>query len=365
MRAILLSLLAIALSAFAATTASAAVQLTGFDKRLCSIDAETSSVLAPGWVQAAPRTDNRPIDFPRDEMKMRGEGVVTLAFVIGADGQVRDVRVEDAVGPPSFRQISIDAVKSWKYQPATLNGKPVESRWGLNIEYVIESRDRNARHTHFLKFYDKGRKLLADGKPREAIEALNKVFGTWTNIYEVAMTSSILAKAYYELKDYPAAQHHAAHATISHARFLNDGMVPPTLRLGMKLAADAGDYRTALCAYIEARDLLPKTEAPGPISRAQADALAREILAKLASNEPLEASATLDPNGNWALPLERPRFVFTGAPANMPFSLNCIAATVNGVAVNGKEHEAPHGAGPCRLSVVGKPGTTFTVRVMH
>lgn len=367
MRAIFLSFLAITLGVVATTNASAAVQLTGFDKRLCAIDPETSSVLVPGWTAPIIRKDGPGISYPRDELRMYGEGVVQLHLIVGADGRVRHASVVDSVGPSTFRQFSLDAAKAFLYTPATLNGKPIEARVALTIAYAIDGdRDRMARHTHFLKFYDKGRKLLAEGKPREAIEELNKVFGTWTNMYEVAMTSSILAKAHYELKEYDQAMLHVGHATLEDNIYLNDGMAPPAMRLRMKLAADAGDHREALCTYLRARDLkMPKTEAPGPVSRAEADAIAKASLAALASPEPLRLSATIDANGAWSASLERPRFVFEGAPANMPFALTCIAAYVENVAAPGKEYQTPPDAGPCSLSVEGKPGTRFMVRVMH
>ena len=49
---------------------------------------------------------------------------MTLWLVVGADGLPRDVAVKAPLSP-ALDAAAVDAVKKWKFSPATRNGKPV------------------------------------------------------------------------------------------------------------------------------------------------------------------------------------------------------------------------------------------------
>jgi periplasmic protein TonB len=51
-------------------------------------------------------------------------GTVKLHVVIGVDGGVK--QVEFISGPAVFAKSTMDAVRKWKYKPATANGQPAE-----------------------------------------------------------------------------------------------------------------------------------------------------------------------------------------------------------------------------------------------
>ena len=54
-----------------------------------------------------------------------GPGTVVLAVSIDADGEIQDVKVTQ--NSEAFKSSALDAIKKWKFKPATLNGKPVPS----------------------------------------------------------------------------------------------------------------------------------------------------------------------------------------------------------------------------------------------
>jgi Gram-negative bacterial TonB protein C-terminal len=51
---------------------------------------------------------------------------VTVSFIIGIDGRVHSPLILDSLGPSEDR-IVLDAVRSWRYRPATCNGVPTEA----------------------------------------------------------------------------------------------------------------------------------------------------------------------------------------------------------------------------------------------
>jgi TonB family protein len=63
-------------------------------------------------------------------------GDVVVNAVVDAQGDVQAMNVVS--GPPSLRKPAMKALKNYKYQPATLNGKPVPARVTVKIQFHFE-----------------------------------------------------------------------------------------------------------------------------------------------------------------------------------------------------------------------------------
>jgi TonB family protein len=72
--------------------------------------------------------------YPEWARRMQASGEVLLTAAIGKDGKVGDVRW--LRGNPVFRDSSVNAIKQWKYNPATLNGQAVESVVDITLKYT-------------------------------------------------------------------------------------------------------------------------------------------------------------------------------------------------------------------------------------
>jgi protein TonB len=66
---------------------------------------------------------NAPPAYPEEARASGVEGEVYLKIVINEDGSVGDIEVKKGEEP--FVSAAIAAVKSWKYTPALLDGKPI------------------------------------------------------------------------------------------------------------------------------------------------------------------------------------------------------------------------------------------------
>jgi periplasmic protein TonB len=66
---------------------------------------------------------NSPPAYPEEARSTGVEGEVYLKIVINEDGSVGDIEVKK--GDEPFVSAAIAAVKSWKYTPALLDGKPI------------------------------------------------------------------------------------------------------------------------------------------------------------------------------------------------------------------------------------------------
>jgi TonB family protein len=72
--------------------------------------------------------------YPTNARMQRLQGKVTLSATIGTDGSVRQVKVVE--GPPVLAESAKEAVQKWKYNPANLNGTPVEVQKEIVVMFV-------------------------------------------------------------------------------------------------------------------------------------------------------------------------------------------------------------------------------------
>jgi peptidyl-prolyl cis-trans isomerase A (cyclophilin A) len=71
--------------------------------------------------------------YPIDAKQAGVSGIVEIEARIGADGAVESLHVVS--GPPLLRQAALDAVKTWRYRPYLLNGRPFEVRTVIRVTF--------------------------------------------------------------------------------------------------------------------------------------------------------------------------------------------------------------------------------------
>ncbi|MEA2560785.1 MAG: hypothetical protein QOH06_2289 [Acidobacteriota bacterium] len=65
------------------------------------------------------------------------EGVVGLKAIIDERGYVTDLQVLKAL-PMGLDKAAMDAVRTWRFKPATLHGKPVKVYYNLTVNFTIQ-----------------------------------------------------------------------------------------------------------------------------------------------------------------------------------------------------------------------------------
>jgi TonB family protein len=79
--------------------------------------------------------------YPEEARKAGVQGRVVLEVLVKADGSVVGVVVKESVaGYPELERKAIEAVREWRFQPATINGNPVDSSVDIPIEFRLESK---------------------------------------------------------------------------------------------------------------------------------------------------------------------------------------------------------------------------------
>jgi protein TonB len=73
--------------------------------------------------------------YPEVALRIRYKGTVILKCVIDSSGQVVDIEVLRPE-PYGLTEAAVAAVKRWRFEPSTLNGKPVDVIYTLSVRFV-------------------------------------------------------------------------------------------------------------------------------------------------------------------------------------------------------------------------------------
>jgi TonB family protein len=100
--------------------------LAGFSQVIVEgIDASTAITYHAGTGVGAPILIERiPPAYSEEAYKARYQALVSLSLVVGVDGKPEDLKVVESAGL-GLDETDVDAVKKWRFVPATQDGHPV------------------------------------------------------------------------------------------------------------------------------------------------------------------------------------------------------------------------------------------------
>lgn len=75
--------------------------------------------------------------YPPSEERAEAEGSVTIKLLIGPDGRVRSAEKVRAASEAFWRATERHALRAWRFAPATLDGKPVESSKVMTVKFEL------------------------------------------------------------------------------------------------------------------------------------------------------------------------------------------------------------------------------------
>ena len=90
-----------------------------------------------GNVQKARLVHHVSAPYPADAEREAIEGTVLLEAVIGEDGTLSGLAPVNTIVDERLVAAAMDAVSQWRYEPARLNGQPVEVRAKLSVAFQL------------------------------------------------------------------------------------------------------------------------------------------------------------------------------------------------------------------------------------
>ena len=110
----------------------------GIGSRAAGVVQDTP-VLTPPDAAAFSRDNAAPV-YPESARRRRQQGVVVISVSVSADGQVTALRVRDSSGFPVLDEAALEAVRHWRFAPATRGGVPIAAQGYVELPFVLRRR---------------------------------------------------------------------------------------------------------------------------------------------------------------------------------------------------------------------------------
>lgn len=78
--------------------------------------------------------------YPQEALRMRAGGTVRVKVVVAADGSVDRLELAEASGNRFLDRAALDAVRRWRFRPATRGGQPVAAEAVVPIVFNPEGK---------------------------------------------------------------------------------------------------------------------------------------------------------------------------------------------------------------------------------
>jgi len=77
-------------------------------------------------------------EYPSDAIP--AEGQVRLRVSVGPDGDVEEVRIVGSSGTNALDRAAVEAVRSWRYQPAIRGGQPASGQVEVAVDFRLSEQ---------------------------------------------------------------------------------------------------------------------------------------------------------------------------------------------------------------------------------
>ncbi len=112
-------------------------------KRVC--DPSNGDICASArYVGATFSAGNPKPNYPRTSQRLKEEGTVFLRVLVTADGKAGAVEIRKSSGFQRLDSAAVEAVKLWRFNPATIDGKAVENWYQIPITFQSSNEHSGA-----------------------------------------------------------------------------------------------------------------------------------------------------------------------------------------------------------------------------
>ncbi|MDE0450329.1 MAG: energy transducer TonB [Gammaproteobacteria bacterium] len=332
--------------------------------------------------------------YPRLAQSKGMEGWVRLDFMVGTDGKAFEIAVTDSMGNANFQGAAIRALRKSTFEPAHLNGQPVDAGYAMYYRFEVEGEGggvgRGFLHLSraLMRAVDQDDRPLAD-RELAALESR-----TGFNLYEDAYLHIAKYRYYARWGDAPQ-QLDALDRAVS--QDFQEHRLPEELYVALQiqrfwLLVKTQDYERAASVFetlgkyeleasvtsvLEATMKVPHDrrltappaarpnslpmEQPPPVAGAPGDGCSmRGIRALREDDRAYAVTGSIAEHASWFYHLLKDEFAVTDIQGEITeVKLRCPESYVFFRFDPDLEYRVSNKRGHCHLELVGNPGTTF------
>lgn len=321
-----------------------------------SVADESSShrIYAKPVVRTAPK-------YPMTELRDRQQGWVELNYVVTTDGTVIEPVVEASSGSRAFERAAVKTVKRWRYEPALLNGEPVQQcKTAVRISFAIKgsqtgvSRNFHRKYRKMDRAVDEGDLDFATSELELAFRSKGLTLGERSWLW--ALQSRI---------DGIRGDRRRQLISVRRALNVSGDWIPDKLRTALLmtqviLEIENGNYSAAMSAYSDLKSI-------DDADTSKLDPIAEEIRALAESDQLIYKAAEIGGAQNcetceshWQYKPLRRAIEITDVDGKLGnLELRCEWQRFVDGAREGVAWEIPNSWGDCSVVVHGETGSTF------
>jgi TonB family protein len=298
----------------------------------------------------------QPPAYPVGERVGANEGWVNLSFMIDPAGKPYEISIADSTGIPAFERAAIRAAERWTFEPATLNGVPIDAGHTMKITFRMTNPDTGAS-SDFVKAYR--RAINAMGEKDKA--AADAAFGELkvTNLYEDAFFN-VARYTYHQQWGDKTQQIAALERAIAHegsAKFLPKSSFQTALLSMMQLKYETHDFADVLSLWrhaqksgIDEARLAPWRPVVEDLEKLRTD------------NRSYPVAGAFGDAGSWSYTLHKKKFRFEVASGRISeVKLRCEKKYVFFRFDPELQYAINEKFGSCGMELIGDPATQFTL----
>ena len=296
--------------------------------------------------------------YPYQARMSLREGWVITSFCIDANGNVRDPVIERSSGAKEFELRTLKVIPTWKYEPATLNGEPVEQcATRVRFSFSMQGMPLGAR-PQFVRGWKAAQKLI-DAKDFAGADAKLVALKPENN-YEFARVHFARARI-AELRTDRREQYEEIQAALRFSDSVEKPLKADAKRAAFALATNLSLWADAVALYDEL-----KTDYPQELSEPLKE-MGEKIVGQVRGERPLGTDGKLtcrcdkeSQQALWETSLLRREFGFRDVSGKVDrFELRCEGHRFSAAFTTEQTFRVPESWGDCRLYVFGDEGAKF------
>jgi TonB family protein len=291
--------------------------------------------------------------YPSSQSHLGNEGWVHVNFMISPKGEPYEIAVVESTGIEAFERAAINAVKNWKFEPATLDGTAIDAGQNVKLLFMMREPARGAS-SEFVRAYKALAKAIEADDRAKADEALAKL--RVDNLYEDAFKN--LSNFRYHQKWGTESQQildlRRAIAREDQPRYLKKDLFTWALDTLLLLELKSQDFAGAQATWkrlqsVGSKAVTAKWERP-----------MEEVASLKTSDRPFLMKAHIEKGTSWYGKLYKNRFEIRVSSGQVSeIKLRCEKKYVFFPYEPDLQYTVDSRHGDCGIEVVGTPDTKF------
>ncbi len=316
-------------------------------------------------------------NYPRRQAAKGQEGWVLMNFMVDPKGKPYEIEVTDSIGNEAFVKAALKAMENYRYDPATLNGEAIDAGYGQRFTFSLTGPGGGARAS-FIKHHGRLMNAIAAKDQAAADKSISEITGVTAtrdggsvyrfdryttfgvqNLYEDAVLHLALHR-YFRVWGSEEDQLWALRRAIGYeesAKYLPESAFEQALRSIFVLQVRQKHYAAALGTWDDLQRLAIEKDQLASLER-----VVQQIYALRDGTGAISREGRVFDDSRSGHGLLKKKFSFQDVDGELAeLKLHCDKGYVGFRFQEGMQYTVRDDLGNCGLTVIGNPGTTYTL----